>query len=285
VRRGMAQWVVTTNLDGLHRKSGLMWHRNLTCLHGDRYVERCTNPECGHELERNYNVRKQLAPRKLHVHDHHIGSCALCGSRVPPSYTGVKGPGDDRSGLVTPTDENCGTKDTHINFGDTLDPRDWNEAEAACGQAALCIVAGTSMTLRHVTHFPFMARQSVIINLQETPDDHRADLRIFAPCDVVFEGLMERLALATDPVPQWAPADPVPRAMVPNVRFRRQWRQLRERFIETQWRAFAVRRLAVLLRNGTAVRHWSLHAARASLHSWAHPPIANEPGRELGCVA
>ena len=35
----------------------------------------------------------------------------------------------------------------------------------------LCIIAGTSMSLRHITHFPFMAKKVVLINLQPTPDD------------------------------------------------------------------------------------------------------------------
>ena len=56
IRRGDASHVVTTNLDGLHRKSGLQHHAQLTCLHGDIYIERCTG--CGFEFERDYHVRK-----------------------------------------------------------------------------------------------------------------------------------------------------------------------------------------------------------------------------------
>jgi len=63
VRHGLAQHVVTTNLDGLHRKSGLEHHKSLTCLHGDIYIERCTG--CGHEHERDYHVRNK-APRSAH---------------------------------------------------------------------------------------------------------------------------------------------------------------------------------------------------------------------------
>merc|ERR1711998_255057 len=198
VRRGLAHHVVTTNLDGLHRKSGLTHHQNLTCLHGDIYIERCT--ACGHEEERDYNVRKS-APRQLNVHDHSIGTCSKCGSTPPKSYTGKKGPDGSRKGLVGPRDKNKGTKDTHINFGESLDEIDWDEAEQACGAADLCIVVGSSMSLRHVTHMPFMARRTVIVNLQKTPDDDQAHLRIFAYADPVLTGLMQRLDIKIDPAP------------------------------------------------------------------------------------
>merc|ERR1711998_706913 len=198
VRLGRAHHVVTTNLDGLHRKSGLEHHKTLTCLHGDIYIERCTG--CGHEEERDYHVRNN-APRKLNVHDHSIGKCAKCGSKPPKRYTGKKGPNGCRKGLVGPEDRNKGTKDTHINFGESLDEVDWDEAEGACGAADLCIVVGTSMSLDHVTHMPFMAKRTVIVNLQKTPDDSEAHLRIFAYADPVLTGLMQRLDIKIDPAP------------------------------------------------------------------------------------
>jgi len=197
IRLGHAKHVVTTNLDGLHRKSGLRHHKELTCLHGDIYIERCT--KCGHEEERSYNVRARKGG--LNVHDHSIGTCQRCRSKPPKRYTGKKGPKDDRRGMVGPEDKNCGTKDTHINFGESLDDIDWDEAERVCDKADLCIVVGTSMSLRHVTHFPFMARKTVIINLQKTPDDDDAHLRLWGKADDVFLRLMELLQIQIDPIP------------------------------------------------------------------------------------
>ena len=46
-------------------------HRELCCLHGDIYVERCT--ACGYEFERNYHVR-----RASKWHDHAVGTCTRC---------------------------------------------------------------------------------------------------------------------------------------------------------------------------------------------------------------
>lgn len=94
---------------------------------------------------------------------------------------------------------------------------DWNEADEHCKKADLCIIAGTSMSLRHITHFPFMAKKVVLINLQPTPDDSKADLRIWAKCDPVFAGLMQRLDnMEVDPVPVWRPRDGVSIDKIPS---------------------------------------------------------------------
>eukprot|EP00727_Mastigamoeba_balamuthi_P006497 m51a1_g2468 putative transcriptional sir2 family protein (467) ;mRNA; r:36099-37602 len=207
IRLGYAHYVVTTNLDGIFRKAGLKGHTQLCCLHGDVYIERCT--ACGYDFERNYHVR-----RNIHVHDHAVGQCSRCGSALPAAYTGQPtarktGAGTvfSMNGLISTRDANAGTKDTHINFGELLDDMDWTEAEENCRKAELCIVAGTSMSLRHITHFPFMAKKCVIINLQQTPDDSKADLRIWATCDDVLMGLCEKLGVTIDAVPAWHPRD------------------------------------------------------------------------------
>lgn len=296
VHQDLVQYVVTTNLDGLHRKSGLLGHRELCCLHGDAFVERCT--KCGMDFERNFRVRRANS----HVHDHRAstgGSCTRCGSSTPQEWTGqpkggrletktvrmqsrpksdaitlqkinesvqrlwpnlppktipvllsindtsVEGQTENilqkvvaeaslpllfrfrvgssggaptggitsfqQNGLVGVCDRNVGTKDTHINFGESLDDIDWDEADEHCRKADLCIVLGTSMSLPHCTHFPFLAKRTVIVNLQATPHDHRCHkgLRIWGKCDDVLELLMENLGLQVEEVPAWRPKDPL----------------------------------------------------------------------------
>jgi len=215
IRLGLAHFVVTTNLDGIYRKTGLLAHTQLCCLHGDVYVERCT--ACGYDFERNYHVRQE----NLHVHDHKVGICERCDSKPPANYKGSPGKAEMKKsqwgGIMVGTNEkNCGTKDTHINFGEYLDSMDWDEADTHCRKADLCIIAGTSMSLRHITHFPFLAKKVVLINLQPTPDDKTAHLRIWAKCDPVFEGLMERLNIPIDPIPVWKPRDGVPIKKIPS---------------------------------------------------------------------
>jgi len=185
-------------------------------LHGDVYTERCTG--CGYDFERNFHVRQD----NIHVHDHKFGVCERCGSAPPANYKGTPGNVEMKKSkwggrMIGTNEKNCGTKDTHINFGEYLDPMDWNEADENCKKADLCIIAGTSMSLRHITHFPFLAKKTVLINLQATPDDNVAHLRIWAKCDPVFEGLMERLNIPIDPIPVWKPRDAVPTSKIPSL--------------------------------------------------------------------
>merc|ERR1711924_328069 len=98
VGQGLANYVVTTNLDGLHRRSGLKAHSELCCLHGDIYVERRT--KCNYEFERNYYVR-----RAAHVQDHEVGTCTRCGSCTPKEWTGRPKPGS-KTGSDTTFREN-----------------------------------------------------------------------------------------------------------------------------------------------------------------------------------
>lgn len=234
IRKGLAHFVVTTNLDGIYRKAGLQAHEDVCFLHGDVYTERCT--ACGYDFERNWHVRQS----QTHVHDHSVGTCSRCGSKPPKNYTGQPKPGaktgadadgfkDNR--LVGTRDENVGTKDTHINFGECLDEVDWDEAEKHCSQADLCIVMGTSMSLRHITHFPFRAKQTVIVNLQATPDDKKCTLRIWAQCDPVSAGLLARLGLEPMPVPAWRPRDALPLSQIPR-KVSRPYREAADRLMK-----------------------------------------------------
>eukprot|EP01061_Rhynchopus_euleeides_P033046 TRINITY_DN5517_c0_g1_i3.p1 TRINITY_DN5517_c0_g1~~TRINITY_DN5517_c0_g1_i3.p1 ORF type:complete len:419 (+),score=163.79 TRINITY_DN5517_c0_g1_i3:59-1258(+) len=211
VNTGHAGYIVTTNLDGIYRKTGLK-QEQLCFLHGDIYTERCTG--CGYDFERNYHVRQP----GIHVHDHKVGTCERCGSAPPASYTGrptsrktgSSSDGHKTNGLIGTQDKKVGTKDTHINFGEYLDDADYDACTKHCRRADLCIVMGTSMSLGHITHFPFMANTTVIVNLQPTPHDKEADMRIWGTCDDVMQGLFTRLGLQTDPIPVWRPRDPVP---------------------------------------------------------------------------
>ena len=213
IQNGTAHSCITTNLDGLFRKAGIPPHQ-LCCLHGDIYIERCTS--CHYEFERNYETRDA---HSRHVHDHHIGTCEKCGSSPPASYTGraqrgvatgADGDGCAQNGLIGTTCKNVGTKDTHINFGECLDNADWNAADKLCRNADLCIIMGTSMSLRHITHFPFLAKKTIMINLQATPDDSKVDLRIWSPCDTVMSELFSSMGLTLSPPSVWIPRDYVP---------------------------------------------------------------------------
>eukprot|EP01059_Diplonema_ambulator_P008031 TRINITY_DN1755_c0_g1_i1.p1 TRINITY_DN1755_c0_g1~~TRINITY_DN1755_c0_g1_i1.p1 ORF type:complete len:474 (+),score=133.42 TRINITY_DN1755_c0_g1_i1:182-1603(+) len=231
MQKDLAHYVITTNLDGIYRKAGFQAHTQVCFLHGDVYTERCT--ACGYEFERNYEVRRA----NIHVHDHFVGVCDKCGSGAPEGYTGRPAPGAEtgsgvpftESRLVGTRDKNCGTKDTHINFGEVLDSIDWKEADEHCKKADLCVVMGTSMSLRHITHFPFLAKQTVIINLQATPDDAKCDLRVWTTCDTAMQGVMRRLGLDIDDMPVWRPKDALSIAELKRRGVRRQYVEAAER--------------------------------------------------------
>jgi len=53
VKKGLVRHIASTNLDGLHRRSGIAWE-NLSELHGNSFVEKCV--ECGAVYERQEDV-------------------------------------------------------------------------------------------------------------------------------------------------------------------------------------------------------------------------------------
>eukprot|EP01105_Mastigella_eilhardi_P014150 TRINITY_DN3217_c0_g1_i3.p1 TRINITY_DN3217_c0_g1~~TRINITY_DN3217_c0_g1_i3.p1 ORF type:complete len:344 (+),score=70.60 TRINITY_DN3217_c0_g1_i3:470-1501(+) len=173
---------------------------------------------------RAHCARRQVRQPNTHAHDHSFGVCSKCHSAPPQDYTGeVRNEDDetggetgfDDNGLISTLDNDVGTKDTQVNFGEMLDPVDWEEADRQCKKADLCIIAGTSMSLRHITHFPFFAKKTALINLQPTPDDRKVDVRLWSTCDTVFDTLLALLGLPLNPVPVWHPRDALPIAEIP----------------------------------------------------------------------
>lgn len=181
IKEGFGRFVVTTNVDGLHHLSGLEHNKELVHLHGCIFTERCTT--C-----RNIFVRDTLVRTQIDIHNHRVGMCTLCNSK--PKSKEFK---------VTTNASKCGTMDTIINFAEALDTYDVNLASKHLRKADLCIIVGTSLSLRHISDLPFTVKKNkgkvVLINLQPTQDDMLSDLRIFGNCDDVFEKLMYNLGL------------------------------------------------------------------------------------------
>ena len=140
---GKANAVITQNVDNLHQDSGAPADR-LIELHGNASYARCL--ECGlrHELE----VLKQsfLGSGEIPV-------CRDCG------------------GLV---------KTATISFGQALPPAALQRAEAEAGSCDLFLVVGSSLQVYPAAGLPLSAKRAgavlAIVNLQQTPQDHLADL-------------------------------------------------------------------------------------------------------------
>lgn len=172
VNNGNLKKVVSQNTDGLHRKSGLS--ADQVCeLHGNTNLEICV--KCDREYLRDCRVRQA---QKVHEH-----------------YTGR-----------TCDDPECGgkLKDTIINFGECLNSNVIAEGERHGAAADLCLVLGSSLTVTPAADIPGevgkRGRNLVIVNLQRTPLDKLASIRVHSKIDDFMERVMRYLHL---PVPKW----------------------------------------------------------------------------------
>jgi len=165
------KYLISQNVDGIHRKSGIP-PSQLSELHGNTNLEVCD--KCGKEYMRDFDCQNGASV------DHHTGrKCSVEGC--------------DGS-LI----------DTIINFGESLPlhcvQRGFEEAE----KADLCICLGSSLTVTPAADMPKIVGKKkgthlVIINLQKTPLDRLATLRIFGKCDEVMEALMKELEKEVPP--------------------------------------------------------------------------------------
>lgn len=173
---GLLAHVVTTNGDGLHKKSGVP-PAALTELHGNSFVELCSS--CGRRYERDFVTRTATG-----LFEHKTGRrCEACG-------------GD----LV----------DNIVNFGNTFEhvpsmEKEHDDAWVEMLKADLVVVLGSSLSVQSACDLPeecIPARSEkpdggrmVIVNLQKTPKDSLAALQIFAACDCVM-GPVEKALLS-----------------------------------------------------------------------------------------
>eukprot|EP00128_Syssomonas_multiformis_P018005 Colp12_sorted_trinity150504_noHs@24857 len=168
---GKLGYVVSQNCDGLHRKSGVRKDQ-ISELHGNTNKEICK--KCKREYLRDFKVRNA---KKVHEH----GTGRFCDD---PS---CKGP----------------LLDTIINFGEDLPDEPLALAFAHAKAADLCLVLGSSCTVTPAADVPYTLakrrQKLVIVNLQNTPLDEYATLRIFAKTDIVMQGLLQRLGLQAPP--------------------------------------------------------------------------------------
>jgi len=163
------RYIVSQNCDGLHLRSGV-GRDKLSELHGNCFIERCH--ECDLELVRRFDVTQNSAYRK-----HATGRvCPECG--------------------IAPLN------DTIIHFSEKLRdglPYNWHLAVEAVNQADFILCLGTSLkVLKHYKClWPRGIRSKVnlcIVNIQWTPKDSMATLKVNAYCD----DFMQRLAKLVD---------------------------------------------------------------------------------------
>lgn len=187
-RRRIVKHVVSQNCDGLHLRSGVA-QTNLSEIHGNMYIEVC--PTC----ERQYYREADVTQRTCRFRHKTGRRCHTC------------------------LEPNNNLIDTIVLYGERSRskwPMNWERAGAAAKNADLIICMGSSLkTLRRYgclwpTSSTRKARSEtklVIINLQHTPKDKNAFMKINGKCDFVMENVMRRLGIEV-PAYEWT-CDPL----------------------------------------------------------------------------
>jgi len=202
-KKKLIKFITSTNVDGLHRRSGTA-ENEMAELHGNCYKEVCA--VCNKEYLRSFDVTgegtlKHFTFRKCEV--------AGCGGNL---------------------------RDTIIHFGEDLPVSELSKADEHARKSKLSLVLGTSMRVSPACNLPIIPIREnkgklVICNLQKTPYDQEADLRIWAPTDVIFDMLMRELNVEIPqvisvvrqyPITRPPPYNPDPAAAAPQQRKRKQ---------------------------------------------------------------
>jgi len=113
VNKGLVKMIISTNMDGLHRRSGVT-SDNIVELHGNSYRELCDS--CDKEYIRDFNVGETVKNRR----DHKTGRFCECGGNL---------------------------RDSIIHFCENMREKDMKIATENARKADLAIVMGTSMNV------------------------------------------------------------------------------------------------------------------------------------------
>mmetsp|Transcript_9984 Transcript_9984/g.34990 ORF Transcript_9984/g.34990 Transcript_9984/m.34990 type:complete len:447 (-) Transcript_9984:173-1513(-) len=167
-REGHLKFLVSQNTDGLHLRSGFPPEK-IAEVHGNSNKETCR--ACGQVYLRDFRCRVARGSKK-----HATGR--MC--QMP----GCKGK----------------LYDSIINFGENLPEREINLGFAHTAESDVCLCLGSSLTVTPAADMPEQVgnrkgRHLVIVNLQRTPLDHKADLVIHAKCDDVMSQLARELRM------------------------------------------------------------------------------------------
>ena len=157
------KYVVTQNVDGLHRRSGLPRSKQ-SVLHGCVFTEKCE--KCGKEYFRDFDV----------------GGMSF-------QKTGRK---------CTLSDCEGDLRDVLLDWLDELPNEDYELARDHCEKSDLIICLATSLRIEPAASLAKLGKKFVIVNLQNTPYDNRAELIVRAKVDDVMSDLMQQLGIELD---------------------------------------------------------------------------------------
>ncbi|XP_075590334.1 sirtuin 7 [Dermatophagoides farinae] len=175
MKQNIIKHVVSQNCDGLHLRSGIP-SECLSEIHGNMYIEVCRN--CKKSYTRSFDVTEKTALRRHETGRH----CHQC----PP----------DVGKLI----------DTIVHFGEKgklKHPLRWEAATNEAQKADLIICMGSSLKIlrKYACLWPKNKQKNkknklAIINLQWTPKDSQAVIKINGKCDIVMKELMAMLNIS-----------------------------------------------------------------------------------------
>ena len=172
---GYIKTIISTNIDGLHRASGVH-PKQLSELHGNSRRARCDTCTKYASAD-SFLMRCDAEGDPLDVHgqgSHVLGPCVLT-----PNCTGQ-------------------LQDTIVHFGENLASEVQEAADASSEDVDCLICLGTSLRIiscSAMMHVGTNQGKYVIVNLQKTEYDSRAKIRIFHDCDTVMMRLAEALGV------------------------------------------------------------------------------------------
>nr|XP_039271488.1 NAD-dependent protein deacetylase sirtuin-6-like [Styela clava] len=160
--------VVSQNVDGLHVRSGFPRNR-LSELHGNMFVQVCD--KCNKEYVMDY-----ASPTM---------GLKLTGLKCASMKARRKCRGQLR--------------DSILDWEDPLPNKQLGNADTMSRAATLSITLGTSLQILPAANLPLHAKKNnghlVVVNLQPTKHDKKADLRIHYYVDEVMKAVMDSLSL------------------------------------------------------------------------------------------
>jgi NAD-dependent SIR2 family protein deacetylase len=172
-RRGIVKSVVSTNVDGLHMRSGVP-SSQLSELHGNSYLEVCE--KCGERYLRDADILQNQTPEHRLVNRH------WCGGKCEK---------EGCDGLLL---------DTIIAFGEMLPTDQLEQATKHSQEGDLALVLGTTMMVQPACLLPEYVYKKkngsmVICNLQTTQFDKHSSLRLHGRTDDVMHLVMQELGI------------------------------------------------------------------------------------------
>jgi mono-ADP-ribosyltransferase sirtuin 6 len=164
VKHGVVKYVLSTNMDGLHLRSGLPKDQ-LSELHGNCFREICT--VCRREYHRKFDTLLTRVDRWTHL----TGRLCHCGGAL---------------------------RDTIVHFTENWSfPEEAARGADNCYRSDVAIALGTSMLVQPAVSFPGKTLKNngslVIVTLQVTPYDDDAAVKVYARTDDFMAALVTEL--------------------------------------------------------------------------------------------